>query len=132
MVERMAFDEVGLFDEEFRRFEDWDWVLRFIEKFDLVFVPTPLVTVRLGQPPRPDSTLAALDRLRHTHSRRQESFAQRQRFSSALLVELAAVHSRSGRLVPAVVLTLAALATYPFRDAAFFRSVWRWLVSRFQ
>jgi glycosyltransferase involved in cell wall biosynthesis len=39
IVERYVFDEIGGFDESFQRLEDWDWLLRFSERYDMEFVP---------------------------------------------------------------------------------------------
>lgn len=45
MVARKAFDEIGFLDERFRRFEDWEWLLRFVKRFRLETVPEPLAIV---------------------------------------------------------------------------------------
>lgn len=45
MVARQAFDEIGFLDEKFRRFEDWEWLLRFVKRFPLTTVSEPLAIV---------------------------------------------------------------------------------------
>ncbi len=131
VVDRGAFDEIGGFDEEFRRLEDWDWLLRFSEVYDLTVVPDPLASVFMehGQAPDPRSTLAALERLRLKHLSRPRSFARRQRLRGSLLVERAAVHYRSREVGRAVTLAALGLIMYPFRNALFFQSARRSLVS---
>jgi glycosyltransferase involved in cell wall biosynthesis len=51
IVRRMCYDSVGYYDESMPRHEDFDWLLRFVQKYDLGVVPLPLATVyRSGQP----------------------------------------------------------------------------------
>lgn len=47
VVERHVFDQIGGFDEKFRRLEDWHWLLRFSEHYDMEFVPEPLAEIYL-------------------------------------------------------------------------------------
>jgi len=51
MVRHMCYDSVGYYDEAMPRHEDFDWLLRFVQKYDLGVVELPLATVRRsGQP----------------------------------------------------------------------------------
>jgi glycosyltransferase involved in cell wall biosynthesis len=51
MARKYCFNDVGRFDENMPRHEDFDWLLRFVQKFDLGVVQRPLATVyRSGQP----------------------------------------------------------------------------------
>ena len=51
IVQRMCYDSVGYYDETMPRHEDFDWLLRFVQKYDLGVVQLPLATVcRSGQP----------------------------------------------------------------------------------
>lgn len=45
LVRKKAFDEIGLMDEAYARFEDWEWLLRFVKRYDLAVVPRPLARV---------------------------------------------------------------------------------------
>jgi glycosyltransferase involved in cell wall biosynthesis len=45
MLDREVFDEVGLFDTRLRRFEDWDWLLRYAERNEILMVPDILAEV---------------------------------------------------------------------------------------
>jgi glycosyltransferase involved in cell wall biosynthesis len=125
MVAREVFDDIGLFDEDLHRFEDWDWLLRFLQKYDLTFVPEPLAAVFAGDPfSQPESastsTLAALDRIGARHLARALPRIDRRRLSSSLLIERAAIYHRMGRPVRAVSLVMGSLLVYPFRKPAFF------------
>jgi len=127
LVDRRAFDEIGMFDESFRRLEDWDWLLRFVKRYDMVFVPNPLADIYLGARPRLQDVSKiedALDRIRLKHLPRLSALAKL-RLQSTLLVEKAAMLYRAGKPLPAIVNILAALSVYPFRNTAFFRMLWR-------
>ena len=50
MVDRAAFDKIGLFDEQMLRLEDWDWLLRFSEQFNIAFDPAPLADIYQADP----------------------------------------------------------------------------------
>ncbi len=52
------------------RLEDWDWLLRFAKRFDMVFAPLPLADIYVGAVSRPQDTskiVEALDRIRDKH-----------------------------------------------------------------
>jgi len=52
VVRRGVFDEVGLNDEAFYRYEDWDWVLRYAKLHPMGLIEEPLARVhRGGLPP---------------------------------------------------------------------------------
>jgi glycosyltransferase involved in cell wall biosynthesis len=51
LVRRRCYDSVGYYDESMPRHEDFDWLLRFVQKYDLGVVKHPLAIVcRSGQP----------------------------------------------------------------------------------
>lgn len=50
-VRRACYETVGFYDEALPRHEDYDWLLRFVQKFDIGVVGEPLARVcRSGQP----------------------------------------------------------------------------------
>ena len=49
MVAREAFEKVGPFNESLRRLEDWDWLLRYVEHGEMLFVPQPLAHIHLAK-----------------------------------------------------------------------------------
>lgn len=53
LARRECFDTVGLLDESLARFEDWDWLLRLVERYEFDCLPEILATVHAGPPPRP-------------------------------------------------------------------------------
>lgn len=64
VVRRGCFDEIGRFDEGLGRFEDWEWLLRFIVRYDLAAIGEPLAIVHANRWPRVDAVRAALGALR--------------------------------------------------------------------
>jgi glycosyltransferase involved in cell wall biosynthesis len=45
MMARPLVDEIGLFDETLPRYEDWDWLLRYTERYRIGIVQKPLAVV---------------------------------------------------------------------------------------
>ena len=136
VVERHVFDEIGGFDEEFRRLEDWDWLLRFSERYDMEFVPEPLAEIYLTRKkPSPklidaDPVRAGIRRIGEKHASRLESFRKRMQLKGSLLIEHAADMYRNGRSAQAACLVLTSFFVYPFRNKAFFRTLLRSARSR--
>ena len=136
VVERYVFDEIGGFDENFRRLEDWDWLLRFSERYDMEFVPEPFAEIYLtSKAPRPnltdsDPVRAGIRRMGAKHATRLASFRERMQLKGSLLIEYAADLHRNGRSAHAAFLVLASFFVYPFRNKAFFRTLWRSASSR--
>ena len=131
LVARDAFQKVGLFDEALRRLEDWDWLLRYAEYGDIVFVPEALAHVHhnLIEVPRTgtDPVLQAIERISAQHLPRFQKMggvAPRQ-FQSSLLIEIAARMYRMNRPLTTIRYVLTSLAIYPFRNQSFFRMIWR-------
>ncbi len=126
LVDRSVFDDIGIFDEQFRRLEDWDWLLRFANRYDMVFVPLPLADIYLGGRVARDSDKVeeALNRILAKHLPHL-SLVAKMRLRSSLLVEKSAIQYRAGRSFRAAIYVLAALAIFPTRNAAFFRMIWR-------
>ena len=54
VVRRECYAVVGLYDETMVHHEDYDWLLRFVQKFDLGVLKTPLARVRLSNNPAGD------------------------------------------------------------------------------
>jgi glycosyltransferase involved in cell wall biosynthesis len=131
IVERYVFDEIGGFDESFRRLEDWDWLLRFSERYDMEFVPEPLAEIYLTRKELPpsladtDPVREGIRRMGEKHVTRLGSFRKRMQLKGSLLVEHAANQHRSGRPMRAAFLVLTSFFVYPFRNKAFFRTLWR-------
>lgn len=132
LVERSVFDEIGLFDEGLRRLEDWDWLLRFVEAYDILVVPKLLATVHAsdwedGRPAgKADVVLQSLHRIRAKHLPRFATWGgpQQRQFRSTLFLEAAARMFRRRRPLSAFGYVVGCFWVYPFRSITFFRNVW--------
>jgi glycosyltransferase involved in cell wall biosynthesis len=134
LVDRRCFSAIGPFDETLRRLEDWDWLLRYADHADMACVARPLAHVHFKTPRPPDAAcrrtedildaIAQIER-KHLPRIRSKSFADFNRFRSSLLVERAAAVYHQRRPWRAFFYVAAALFHYPFRNAAFFRSLRR-------
>lgn len=134
LVKRKVFDEIGLFDERLRRLEDWDWLLRYAQHYDIVFVPEPLANIylrplKVDEQANPDPVFEAIERIKGKHLPLQPSRMDRRQLASSLLVEKAAHLFRSGRALQAGFYIVAAFMYFPYRNAGFFRTLMNSVVS---
>ena len=67
VVHRDCLLKVGLLDEEFRRYEDWDWMLRLSTVYELVVVEKPLARVYRGPLPAADLVEVSTSRFLSKH-----------------------------------------------------------------
>ncbi len=131
MVDRAAFDKIGLFDEQMLRLEDWDWLLRFSEQFNIAFDPAPLADIYQADPTGrnssgdPDAVFDAIRRIEEKHLPRLPLAARKRQLRSSLLVESAGVYYRRGQSLRAAGCVLASFLFFPMRNAAFFSMLWR-------
>jgi len=51
MARRECFETVGMLDDSLSRFEDWDWLLRLVERYEFDCLPEVLAIVHVGVPP---------------------------------------------------------------------------------
>ncbi|MFC5354327.1 glycosyltransferase family 2 protein [Azospirillum himalayense] len=99
MVRRDCFTMVGPLDESLPRLEDWDWLLRFMERFTFDCVPVLGAVVHVSTPARSEAVAAAIDRLQALHADRVLRVAGPaglRRFQASLAIEqaVAAVHEQ--------------------------------------
>jgi glycosyltransferase involved in cell wall biosynthesis len=131
VADRRVFDDIGLYDETMRRLEDWDWLLRYADRYDLAYIAEPVADVYLGTTGtaaasgQAAAVIDALERIRAKHMPRLKTWVRRRQLRSSLLIERASAVYRCGRPVRAAILVLRSFAVYPFRNAAFFRTLWR-------
>lgn len=131
IAERACFDEIGLFDPTLRRFEDWDWLLRYLSRYPIAMEPAVLARINKDSMPSPRAVLDSLERLRAKHEARlsAQSAQLGRKFRSSLLVEEAAAAFYARRYRQTAALLARALTIYPFRNRAFYgmlaRRIWR-------
>jgi glycosyltransferase involved in cell wall biosynthesis len=122
LVRRQAFEMHGLFDEQLRRLEDWDWLLRYTAQHDLIVMNEPLARIHVAERmvAAPVDDAADIMRAKYGAMVRQLGYGTSARFRAALLIEQAATSFYAGRPVRAVAYLAASLILYPMKPIAFF------------
>jgi hypothetical protein len=69
MVNRSVFDIVGWFDPSLIRYEDWDWLLRYVDQFPLTVLPEPLAIVKRSSRAPAHTVESAAERFLEKHSK---------------------------------------------------------------
>ncbi len=67
LVRREAALATGLLDTRLTRYEDWDWLLRLAQKFEMTLISTPLAKVHRGGWPRPEIVETAIEQFIRKH-----------------------------------------------------------------
>jgi len=109
--------EVGLFDTDVQRHEDWDWLLRLTARFDLAYLPEPLASREPSAFGNHDQTLEAIETIRRKHLSRLPRHLQR-RLEAGLALETAAVRYRQRNWSGAASGILKSLWLAPIGNAA--------------
>jgi len=128
LCRRSIFVDIGPFDEELRRLEDWDWLLRLAaEGYCLLASSEVFARVEVGPGAACRDIDAALRRIRARHhsAAASQGLASRRLFEAALHFESAAAafgDKDYGRAVRGV---MRSLACYPLRSKALY---WRLVV----
>jgi glycosyltransferase involved in cell wall biosynthesis len=122
IAERACFEEIGLFDVTLRRFEDWDWLLRYLRRHPIAIEPEVLARINKDSMPSHSSVLGSLDLLRakHQDALSAQSWLLGRKFRSSLLVEEAAAAFYARHFMQTITLLTRALLAYPFRNRAFY------------
>jgi glycosyltransferase involved in cell wall biosynthesis len=131
IAERACFDEIGLFDVTLRRFEDWDWLLRYLRHHPIAIEPEVLARINKDSMPAPSAVLGSLELLRAKHQAAlsAQSWHLGRKFHSSLLVEEAAAAFYGRHYLRTTALLARALIAYPIRNTAFYAMLARRLAS---
>jgi glycosyltransferase involved in cell wall biosynthesis len=116
VCDRAVFDDIGLLDMNLQRLEDWDWLLRYVRKYTLGFVPEPLARIEPSLNVESSKVIAALEVLRSKHMGDIRGRCRRY-FKAGLDFERAAALHRRGDPAAAVAL-LSSVLRSPFRHDA--------------
>lgn len=100
MARRDCFAAVGPLDETLARLEDWDWLLRCMERFSFDCLPVMGAVVHVGRPARAhavDDAIGRLDALHTDRILRVVGPSGLRRFRASLAIEqaVAAVHEEA-------------------------------------
>ncbi|HVJ52770.1 MAG TPA: glycosyltransferase family A protein [Aliidongia sp.] len=133
VAERSCFDEIGLFDVTLRRFEDWDWLMRYAEHYPIAIAPEILAQVNKDSMPSHASVVTSLALLRDKHIDGwfARSWLLGRKFVSTLLIEEAAAAFYAQHYRQTLLLLGRSVAAYPLRNAAFYPMAARRLASLF-
>lgn len=132
VVWRDVFDDIGVFDEEFPRFEDWDWLVRAVGHHEFPSVDALLAAINVGGRAGYDVVKASCRKMkdRHRSRFRASSVLAAMKFDSGLSAEQAVAARVSGKSAHMVFHGLLCLLFWPpmgwqaFRRApGFFRTL---------
>lgn len=87
LVDKKVYEIIGFYDESLERFEDWDWLLRFSEKFDLVTYGIPLSHIHQGERPSYKNVASSLQKMSQKHFK-YLSGLKKMKFLSTCQIEL--------------------------------------------
>lgn len=124
LVRRGVLAEIGLFDPGLRRFEDWDWLLRLVERREFIVVPEPLATVHVAGYAAPAIVDEAARRFlaaQRTRVVRQRGRRGLRQLRASLEIERAVARFAARRRFAGTVRALSAFVIDPFRFARFIR-----------
>lgn len=115
LVRKSLFDEVGYFDENLPRLEDWEWFIRFVQKgYKFGNAPFNGAIIQVGGAPSLASVAKSVDILRDKHGK-----TLRMDFEAALKLELAATKLWHGDFIGFTKGWFEAAVDYPPLAAAF-------------
>ncbi len=122
VVSREAFLETGEFDESFSRFEDWEWLIRFVQAHQIAAVDQCLCRINVGTRPDADRVKASSNQLLAAHGKRFRdiSFSIYMRFVSTIQLEKCAAYWHDGKYPGLIFYGVLALIAWPFRDFRFY------------
>lgn len=124
LCRRAVFAEIGPLDEELRRLEDWDWLLRLAAKgYRLLASSRVLARVEVGSGAARADVEAALRRIgaRHQPATANEGMSAQRIFEASLHLETAAAAFGDKAYASAVKEIIRGLARYPWQGSAFYR-----------
>lgn len=82
LVDKKVYDEIGLYDESLKRFEDWDWLLRFSRQFELVACESPLSRIYVGDRPSYQDIHSSLQQIAQKHQQPLSFYEKRKLYST--------------------------------------------------
>jgi hypothetical protein len=125
MVRRDVWAEIGPLDADYRRFEDWDWLMRFSRFHRLGLLAQPLSCIRFSAPAPRQQVIEGLARLQRMHGEalQREDPDLARRFKAGIAMEHAAMAFRDHRRLSAAWHVLRSLALVPFANLAYAKVV---------
>lgn len=118
LLRRQIFEETGMFDENLSRYEDWDWLLRYVSHYQLAIAPEPNAIVHLSPPAKSVHLESSIP---YFLNRWQDELLKLgpnkyRRLRSTLLLELSKSQFSEGKFDKSVANTLRAFWNWPFQN----------------
>jgi glycosyltransferase involved in cell wall biosynthesis len=126
MFERSILREIGYLDTSLRRYEDWDWLLRYCSKYSLVAIDQPLTRVYFT-PDRSSTYIessAAAFVEKYSQVLRQFGF-YRNVVISRRWIEVASYYAREHKFMKVAYFLTRGFFMFPFHHP----SVWAWVIN---
>jgi glycosyltransferase involved in cell wall biosynthesis len=122
LMRREIYEEFGGFDETLRRLEDWDWLLRVMERTPVYVLQDTLSVIRVGRWPDYRTVRDSCRRFgeKHKGGFRAMGVFGSWRLNSTLHLEMAASAYRDDRRVSALCHGAACIFLWPLRDFGFY------------
>jgi hypothetical protein len=112
ICERSVFDEIGIFDTTLKRHEDWDWLMRFTDRFDLAYLGMPLALREPSPYANRPQVQDVLNKIRIKHLDTLPPMLRR-RFEAAIAWDTAAAYFREGNYAASILTTIKSLCLAP-------------------
>jgi glycosyltransferase involved in cell wall biosynthesis len=118
---RIVFEKIGLLDEDLRRYEDPDWIIRYTKKYNFLLVNQPLTTVNLSSKSNPEIQETALKLFLEKRSLDMDVFGKQfgNKIRAIRWKEVAASYFLSGNPNKAKSLFLKSLSIYSYPQKPF-------------
>lgn len=126
LFDRMLLDKVGYLDTNLRRYEDWDWLLRYCSTLRLLAVDRPLVRVHFSSERSPKLIEISAAILVSKHSEELRQFGiYRNVVISRRWMEVASYYALEHNFRKVVQYLTKGLWVWPFQPF----TVWAWLIN---
>ena len=126
LFESSMLDEIGYLDVSMRRYEDWDWILRYGAKYRFLAVDQPLSKVHFS----PDRSSIQVETSAKTFiSKYSETLRQfgvyRNRVISRRWVDVSSYYAREHKILKTLYFLAKGFIMYPFHSL----DVWAWVIN---
>ena len=122
IVRRSVYDHIGDYDIAFERLEDWDWLLRCLDLFNVSTFPEVLADIYVQGTPSFDKVERSAERMLEHHLdrvREKRGAGGVARFRSSLELEKMVARVRGGRYPLAAISMLKSVVSSPTRFVDF-------------
>lgn len=122
VVRRRIFEEIGVLDETLPRYEDWDWLIRYAQRYPLALVEKPLARVNKSPRSSGKAIEQATLRLLEKHAGLLDDYGwrHRRRALARRWLEVALYYFREGNYRRGGLFFLKGIGCYPFHRPGYY------------